>query len=216
MQQQTSTALKFETDTPFKGEYLIVGVDFRAEVRAALEHLRRRELRQVPSVDPQEVRRILLAACPCWEMEHRMGLCPLGLDHRTEDHEGKNQVVNSLRKSLIDQMVGNANPTNLLITRIATGTNAGQTSLVAPYQLGAETYRDAPTFLDDMSASQLQTNWYFGPAVGNPGTNLQEWGIFAGGADGTANSGIMLARFLQLFDKVFGKAASGQYIFNAT
>ncbi|MNT83902.1 hypothetical protein D3C72_2238420 [compost metagenome] len=111
-------------------------------------------------------------------------------------------------------MVGNSSPLDLLITYIAAGTSADPTDPTET-QLFVETYRDIPTFLDDITDTQAQCNWYFGPNVGNAGANLQEWGIMAGGATSTPGSGVMIARFLQLFDKVFGKAASGMYTFNA-
>jgi hypothetical protein len=198
--------LKHHDTVAFGGVGLIVGVDFRAEIRAAVEHLRRQELRQVAVVDPEYARRVLLDACPCWEMEHRLGVCPMGHTHRLEDYEAKNTVMKALKKSVIHQMTGQPDPTPLLITHIATGTSADPND-PDETELFVETYRDIPTFLEPTSDTQAQANWYFGPAVANAGANLQEWGIMA--------DTVMLARFLQQFDKVFGKAASGMYTFNA-
>lgn len=207
--------LQYHDNLAFRGEYRIIGVNFWPEIKAAVEHLRKLELRQVEPVTEAEARRILAEACPCWDLEHRRGICPMGHSHKNEDHEGRNTVLTSLKKSVIDQMVGNASPTNLLITRVAAGTNATATNL-ASTTLGAETYRDVPTYLAATSSTQLQCFWYYGPGVANSGSNLQEWGIFGGGATGTANSGVMLARFLQQFTKNVGTAANGQYTFNAT
>jgi hypothetical protein len=194
----------------------IVGINFWPEIRGAVDHLRRLERRQVAPVTEAEAHRLLASACPCWNMEHRMGVCPMGLSHRIEDHgEKKNTVTTALKKSVIDQMVGNASPTALLVARIATGTSSAATN-VASTTLGAEVYRDTPTYLDDTTSTQMQVFWYFGPDKANTGSLLHEWGIFGGTATGTANSGTMLARFVQQFDKNLGTAVNGQYTFNVS
>ena len=193
----------------------LVKVDFWPEIRSAADYLRRAERKRPMPLDEAEVRRVLLSVCPCWNMEHRLGVCPLGLTHRTEDREAKNTVTTALKKSVIDQMVGNVSPTSLLITYIAAGTSSAATS-PASTTLDVEAYRDAPTYLADATDTQAQVFWYFGPDKANTGSLLHEWGIFGGGATVTANSGIMLARFIDTFDKNIGTAANGQYTFNAT
>lgn len=191
----------------------IVGVNFWPEIKGAIAHLERQNLRQVADIDPEEVRRILLSVCPCWEMEHRLGVCPLGLTHRIEDHGAKNAVTRYYTKSIIDQMVGNASPTSLLITRIATGTSSDDTDITED-ALFAETYRDTLTALDDTSDTTCEAYWFFGPLRANAGVQLQEWGIMAGGAgDLPGSPGIMIARFLDPFNKNIGTAANGNYSF---
>lgn len=168
-----------------QGNYRITRIDFAAELRRG-------------------------EAPPCIDMEHRHGLCPLGLSHAVEDYEGHNTIVTSLKESLINQATGAAAGLNLLVTRIATGTDASAT-LAAQTQLGAEFFRDVPTSLQKVTALQLQAFWYFGTTQANAASDLQEWGILAGGATGVAGSGTMLARFLQRFAKNSGTTASGQY-----
>lgn len=206
--------LKHHDHVALGGVGRIVGVSFWSEIKGAVRHLERAERTRVAPITEAEARQILASACPCWGMEHRMGVCPLGLTHRLDEHEAKNTVTTALKKSVIDQMAGVASPTNLLITRIAAGTSSAATDAGAT-TLGAEAYRDAPTSLRAATSTQVQTFWYYGPGVANTGSLLHEWGIFGGGATATANSGTMLARFLSTFDKNIGTAASGQYTFNA-
>ena len=198
-----------------RGDFRIVGVNFWADIKGAVAHLERRALRQVAPVDPEEARRILLSVCPCYEMEHRMGVCPLGIKHRLSDSEGHNTINIALKKSIIYQMTGKPSPTNLLVTYVAAGTSSDPTDPTET-TLAVETYRDTPTYLDALSDTQLTCFWYFGPTVANAGSMLHEWGIFGGGATSTPDSGIRLARFLDPFDKNMGTAASGNYLMSLT
>lgn len=207
--------LKNQDALGLRGEYRIVRVNFWPEIKSAVAHIDKMKRRQIGQVDPEETRRILASVCPCWEMEHRMGVCPLGLSHATQDREGHNTITTALKKSVIDQLVGNGSPTSLLISRIATGTSSAATD-VSQTTLFAETYRDIPTYLAPASSTQAQAFWYFPTTVANAGSMLQEWGIFGGGATSTANSGVLLARFLNPFDKNSGSAASGSYALSTT
>jgi hypothetical protein len=66
------------------------------------------------------------------------------------------------------------------------------------------------------SPTALSVFWFFGTAVANSVSDLQEWGVFAGGATGTPGSGKLVARFLQQFNKTVSKTVSGQYDLSLT
>lgn len=208
-----SAILKHADRIAVHGDYLIHRVDFSPLLVPALDHLRRLDLRQPAPISDADRAMILRWFVPCYEMEHRHGVCPLGLDHSVEDSEGHNTIVTSLKQSIIDQATGQDSSLDLTITYIATGTSSVATTSDMT-QLDAEYYRDVPTYLSKVSATQGQAFWYFGPGVANAGSDLQEWGIMAGGATSSSGSGTMIARFLQTFTKNSGTAVNGQYTLN--
>ena len=144
---------------------------------------------------------------PCIDMEHRRGVCPLGLDHRVEEHEAHNTLTDSYREGIVDAILGTTGPVSLLVTRVAAGTSAVVTTTDMT-QLVHEIYRAAPVGLEKISATQATVFWFFGVNVAN--ALLQEHGILAGAASSIAGSGKMIARFLLPIDNT-GKTLSGQY-----
>lgn len=168
-----------------RGEYRIAVVDFKRELRRG----------ETPS---------------CFHLEHRGGQCPHRHDHRVEYHEGRNTIVRSLRQAIVDRMVGNPSPLDLLVTRVATGTSSGPTAQTAT-QLTTESFRKAPSDILALSQEQVQVYWFFSATEANAGVDLQEHAILAGGATNTPGSGVMLARFLQVFAKDSTRTASGSY-----
>jgi hypothetical protein len=185
-----------------RGEYLITRADFSRELALAARH---------PLIERP---RILAELAPCIDLEHRGGVCPMGHTHGMQVYEGHNTIVTVLRQSIINQLVGNS-ATNLLITQIAAGTSSTAT-LITMTQLAAEYYRTAPSSAQPGSpvTTQALAYWFFGTAVANAGSDLQEWGIMAGGATSGAGTGSALARFLQAFTKNNLTTASGQYTLN--
>lgn len=177
--------MRHEDKQGIRGEYLIAVVDFGRELRRG----------EVPS---------------CFHLEHRMGVCPHGHQHRVEHHAGRNTIVRSLREGVVDRLTGELSPLDLLITRVAAGTSSALTA-ATDTQLGVETYRKAPSDRLKLSPEQAQVYWFFSATEANAGVDLQEHGIFAGGATDTPGSGTMLARFLQTFAKDATKTASGGY-----
>lgn len=152
----------------------------------------------------------------CIEKEHRNGVCPDGHKHEAiEERHDPNTVMNVLRTSVIDQLTGTGTPDDLLITMIGCGTSADAND-VTDTLLTTEYYRAAPTDLIKTGPTTLSVFWFFGTGVANSVSDLQEWGIFADGATSTANTGKLVARFLQQFNKTATKTVSGQYDLSLT
>lgn len=150
---------------------------------------------------------------PCMGLEHRGGVCPCGIDHAIEDETVSNTILTSLKTSIISQMTGFGTPTALRILQIATGTSSAATTAGMP-TLGAECYRLTPSETIPTGAGlSLTAFWFLGATVANVPSDLQEWGIFGGGATSSPNSGTMLARFLQQKTKNGTTTLSGQYDF---
>lgn len=183
-----------------RGEYALHKADYSAAIAVA-DHF-----------PHSERARILAELAPCMEMEHRHGVCPLGVDHAMESAEGRNTIMNCFKASLINQFA-NVAADSLVVTEIACGTNNTATD-VTQTQLNVEYYRAAPSSVIPGSPtySQALGYWFFGTGVAN--ATLQEWGICAAGAGAGAGSGKVIARFLQLFAKTSLNTASGQYTLN--
>lgn len=192
----------YRDDLRLQGEYELIRVDYAKELGLAARH-------------PLAERASILAElAPCIGVEHRHGVCPCGLRHDMKRMAGKNTIVDALRQSIVNQF-SNVSATSLIVTEIATGTsNAATTSGMT--QLTVEFYRAAPSSVVAGSpvTTQVIAYWFFGTSVANAGSNLQEWGIMAGGATATPGSGTMIARFLQAFAKNSLTTASGQYTLN--
>lgn len=194
-----------------EGRYFMVLVDYGAEIRRATQ--------LAPSLAnrmhwDQLAKRQLIAdgfLPSCFDLEHRDGICPHGHQHPMHEVQGKNTIVQALRASVTNQMTGNAAPTNLLITQVAIGTSADPTA-ASMVQLVAEFFRKAPTDRLNPTPDQVQIYANLTASEGNAPSNLQEFGIMAGGASGIAGSGTMLARFLQNFPKNSGNTASISYL----
>lgn len=167
-----------------------------------------RELARWGHLPPAE----LAKAIPCLDMEHRGGVCPLGLTHSTRALAGRNTVVAVPKKSIVGQMVDAVGPTSLAVTRICTGTSADPTAQSLE-QLVVETYRTSPTDVFPTGGDlQAQVFWYFGSSQANAGVDLQEHGVLIGGANDTPGTGKLFARFLQQFSKTIAVNASGSYL----
>lgn len=177
--------MRHEDKMGIRGEYVIAVVDFGQELRRG----------EVPS---------------CFGLEHRLGVCPHAHRHQVEHHEGRNTIVRSLREAITDRLVGEPTPLDLLITRVATGTSSAPT-LATDTQLGVEFYRKAPSDRLKLSPEQTQIYWFFSALEANAGVDLQEHGVFAGGATDTPGSGVLIGRFLQQFAKNATRTASGGY-----
>ena len=147
----------------------------------------------------------------CYLKEHRHGICPDGHHHPTKETRGHNTIVRSLRESICLQMTGLGTPISLAITMLGFGTSADPTAQTQT-QLVVETYRKAPSDRLNPSVNSVQIYGNLTASEGNAGSNLQEYGIFAGGATSTPSSGTMIARFLQDFDKNSGNIASLSYL----
>jgi hypothetical protein len=173
------------------GEFRLVSIDFG------------RELTRTHNARP--------AAPPdCLELEHRHGVCPLGLSHHFHEQLGRNTIVLAPKESIIDQVTNTGTPMSLRVTAVAAGTspdatNTGLTALVL------EAYRAAPTEVIKVSTSKATVFWFYGTSVANAVNPLQEWGIMGGGATTTVPSGKLIGRFLSTFAKDATKTLSGQY-----
>ena len=194
--------LKYIDSELLKGSWIIHSADYS-------------HLRSIIERHPLEEQRILDEMAPCHSMEHRGGRCPLGDSHGMQVVEGSNTVVNVLRASIVNQIINTA-ADSLAITYVATGTSAAATVPASTTLLTAETYRAVPSSViaGSPAATQALTFWFFGTGVANAGSDLQEWGGFAVGATGSANSGKCLWRFLQDYAKNTLNTASGQHTLN--
>jgi hypothetical protein len=182
------------------GEYALHKADYSKAIAVA-DHF------------PAHERAIILAEiAPCMEMEHRHGVCPLGVNHAIESVEGRNTIMNCFKASIINQFAALAFD-SLAVTYIATGTNSTATDPTLS-QLNVEIHRAVPSSVIQGSPiySQGLGYWFFGTGVAN--ATLQEWGICAASAGAGAGSGKVIARFLQLFAKTSLNTASGQYTLN--
>lgn len=173
------------------GEFRLVSIDFGRELTRT--HNGR------PAAPPD-----------CLGLEHRHGVCPLGLAHGYHEQVGRNTIVAAPKTSIIDQLTNTGTPMSLRVTAVAAGTSADATT-AGLTQLVQEQYRAAPTEVIKASASKATVFWFYGTTVANAASTLQEWGILGGGATTTANTGTLIGRFLSPFAKDATKTLSGQY-----
>ena len=140
---------------------------------------------------------------PCAHLEHRHGVCPLGITHGVEDHHLRNQVVDLWYTSVLDQLVGAAGAVSLAGAYVAAGTGGSPTT-DGMTGLEVEVYRDIYTERV-RSGNTATISWFYGQDVAP--YYLHEWGVFIGAATATAGSGRLAARFQFDFDKSVGLRA---------
>lgn len=185
----------------FKTRFDLFLIDYRKELER-WGHLTGEALRQ--------------AMPPCWNMEHRLGLCPFGLCHQVQHVHGHNTIVRGPKESIVKRMSSTpGGAMDLQITMVATGTSSAATAQTDT-QLAAEFFRKAPTDNFPLAPDALQVFWNFTASEANAGSALQEHGMIAGGATATPGSGSMLSRFLQTYAKNAGNTGSGAYSLTVT
>lgn len=172
----------------------------------------RRELAEATRIagrgaDPAKVRQVLARVAPCMHLEHRLGACPLGLRHDVHEEGTHNLVVDVFYEAVLDQVVGQVAP-SLNTTYVAAGTSSVATTPDMT-QLGAEGYRAVWTDRQKDGATAAVLYFFFGETIAN--FYHHEFAAFAGDASGTANSGLMVARWLYDFNKDSTMTLNGQY-----
>ncbi len=190
----------------FRGDLILHPIDWRRELR----DYGRAQLRLGrSSFSPHRIKRELAHyRPPCIDIEHRDGVCPLGLAHDTDDAVRRNTVVDAFYAAIIDHLAGD-DTISLESTYVAAGTD-GSATTGGMTSLGSEEYRDMWTAQEEQNSTALINYFFFSTAVANH--YLHEFAAFAGAATGTADSGTMVGRWLYDFDKDNTKTLNGQYI----
>ena len=190
----------------FRGDLILHPIDWRRELK---DYGRAQVRLSRSSFSPARITRELAAyRPPCIDLEHRGGVCPLGLAHDVEEARTVNTVVDAFYSTVIDHLQG-TDTTSLAATYVAAGTD-GSTTTAGMTGLGAESYRDVWTGQEEQSTTSLVNYFFFSTAVAN--YYLHEFGAFAGTASATPDSGLLVGRWLFDFDKDATKTLNGQYI----
>lgn len=144
---------------------------------------------------------VVREAPPCFELEHRSGICPLGLKHDVWCDPLENLVVDGLYAACGEHFIGTGTP-SLRISHFAGGTGTGATT-GGMTALVSEVYRDTWTEEDALTPTSFNFSMFLGPNAGN-GFYFHEWGAFAGA--------LMMARWLYSFEKDSTRTLNGDYV----
>lgn len=152
---------------------------------------------------------LVVSGPSCFDLEHRNGICPHGLSHKSTSVATFNTVLDTFFESIIDQFTGTASPLDLQVTQVAIGTSSAPTTQ-GMTQLAAEFARKVPSDVIKVSATQATIFFFFAASEGNAPSDLQEFALLANGATSTPGSGDALNRWLAVFTKTSGVTLTGQ------
>lgn len=190
-------------DFDFVGDLVLHPISWAEEIAQAERYLGGR----LQEAHPEDSRRVLAVVAPCIDLEHRLGVCPMGRCHDVRQVETHNDVMDGFFTAILQQYTAKGGA-SLAASYIAVGLST-QSNAPDMTQLGSEYYRAVPTDLQQ-SGTQAQAFFFLPQSVAN--AYLHEFAVFSGSATASANSGLMCNRWLYDFPKDFTMTLNGLHV----